>query len=177
MHQLIITIFAIMLTSAMVWVGIKYVPVSHSERLTVAEKITEALPKLEVGYDVVTRANSGTPVAVTADADGGFATNYLPAIKFTPALPAKMTISYGKYAGAVARYADLNYFCLKGDASLMKRQPVWEGILRAKTTFSADQFFVSSACGVASNVPLGSTPPSTPYFITFFVAYVPPITP
>lgn len=177
MHHLIITVLAILLAGSMVWLGVNYVPISHTERLAVAEKLTNALPKLETGYDVVTRANGGTPVAVTADADGGFASNYLPVIKFTPALPAKMSISYGKYAGGVARYADLNYFCLRGDAALMRRQQVWDGILRAKATFSADQFFVSSACGVASNVALGATPPASSYVITFFVAYVPPITP
>lgn len=175
MFSLFLVVMSIMLVGALALVSIKYIPFGFKERDQIVDQLSAALPKLENAYDVVTRANSGTPPTTTAAADGGFADNFLPVLRFTPALPPTMSISYGLYSGADPKYTGLNYFCIKGSAEYLSNDFALKGIAKTKNVFSPDQYFISETCGVPSNINVASPPAN--YVITFFVAYVPPVSP
>lgn len=169
MHQLIITVMAIALSSILVMVGVNYIPWGFKERDQMTEVIQTSLPKLENAYDIVTAANSGTPPASQATADGGFANNFLPTLKFTPATLPGYSLRYGTYAGTNTRYTGLNYFCMT--TSRITTEIAYKALLKAKNQFSPDQYFVSTSCGDTSNA--SGYHNNTSYQLTFFVAYVP----
>ena len=172
MYHLIITVMAIALVGALTMVSVSYTPSNFKHRDAYSELLEAALPKLEKAYDVATQANGGVAPTVGAGADGGFATTFLPYLKFTPALPPGMSLSYGLYNGANTRYTGLNYFCIQVN-NANSTHPA--AAYKSQHRFSADQYFVSSTCGQASNV--ASLTADQPVKITFFVAYVPAVTP
>lgn len=172
MFHLITTVMAIALVGIISMIGVQYLKTDTKYRDIYADMVEAALPKLEKAYDVATQANGGTAPAVTAAADGGFATNFLPFLKFTPALPPNMSITYGLYSGTNTRYTGLNYYCLQvSNPTEVHLKAAYKSSYR----FSADQYFVSNTCGQASTVQ--NLNGSQPLKITFFVAYVPAVTP
>lgn len=175
MTQLIITVFSIALVALLSVAAINYIPHWQGPARDVERKVRLALPQLEQAYDVVTRANGGVPPAVLAQADGGFATQFLSTLKFAPVAPAGYTWVYGQHSDDGSRYANLNYFCLAPTQGTP--EVVGKGLYRGVATFSPEQAFVGATCGAtASAGQPAQYAGSTSRAVTFFVAYTPGIT-
>jgi hypothetical protein len=175
MVQLIITVFAIALTTATILAGINYIPWWHKSAVSVEAITHSSLNQVEQAYDIATRAANGTPPGVSADADGGFSSIFVPVLKFEPAKPARYSWSYGKHAVDGSAYSGLNYVCLTPTDASAGTEGVWKGFRNAKAVFSSSQFFINSTCGVTVNAATPSSYPSNAV-VTFYVAYTPGIT-
>jgi hypothetical protein len=167
MSQLIITVFAILLTSALVLAGITYAPwwyktADNAEIVTVS-----SLRILEQAYDVSTRANNGLlPPVLSGENDGGFRTNFLPVLKLLPPAVHSFQWKYGAANG-------LNYFCMESTGSSVNEGAV-RGLYRAKAVFSDEQVILNTSCGATSSMAAISGP--TPSLaLTMYVAFVPGI--
>lgn len=175
MLQLIITIIAIALTSALLAASVNYIPWWYKQSTDVDAVLRAGLPVAEQAYDVVTRANNGVPPAVTADADGGWSANFQPVLKLLPPAPTGFVWKYGKNQAGVAPWNGLNYFCLDYTREdLGAGEGVWRGVRKAQSVFSQNQMIVSDQCGDTTN----SAPPTSypkKVAITFYVAYTPGI--
>lgn len=167
MVQLIITVFAILLTALLVLVSLNYLP-TWFRAADAAESTTVAsLRILEQAYDIATRANNGvSPAVLAGEADGGFRTNFEPVLKLLPAAVHSFDWKYGEANG-------LNYFCMESTGPSVNEGAA-KGLLRAKTIFSSEQVFVNTDCGALTNLdPMPPTPAKLA--VTMYVAFVPGI--
>ena len=176
MYQLIYVLLAISLTSVLVIASLNYLPGWQKEAGITEKQVATSLTILEQAYDVATRAQSGTPPAVTTAADGGFVSGILPVTRFTPYAPFGYQWLYGVRAADGTQWSGLNYFCLAPiSGSAGASEGVARGLSRLKPLFSPDQLFISTACGASQNGEAVSGPAPT-MRLTFFVAYTPGIT-
>ncbi|VTU41908.1 MULTISPECIES: hypothetical protein [unclassified Variovorax] len=172
MFQLILTVMAIALTSALVMVSINYLPAWRGAARDVEQQVRTALPQLEEAYDAATRAAGGVPPAVLAASDGGFSAQFLPLLRFAPAAPAGYVWTYGQHGDDGSRYANLNYFCLAPTRAGL--QGVGRGLYRGVSAFSRDQAFVNTSCGATVTQAAPSNWNAAPArAVTFYVAYTP----
>lgn len=170
MIQLVLTILAIVLFSAMLAATMNYAPWWYKTANEANEQFTVAFKTMESAYDLAVRANEGIAPQVTSDPDGGFTALYQPLIKFTPSLPRGFSIKYGINASEGSTWSGLNWFCVSADST---NEGVWRGLMRTKGIYSPDQLFVNTACGATSNMDLSSTTPQGPVAVTLYVAYIP----
>lgn len=174
MFQLIITIAAIALTSALLVASINYIPWWYKSAADTEEVTRKSLLLVEQAYDVVTRAANGVPPAVGAGADGGFAANFQPVLKLMPAAPAGFSWRYGQATVGEGSWANLHYFCLEftGDEE-GAGEGAWRGMQRVSALYSPQQLVLGNSCGdTAAYIP--SSYPA-PLAVTLFVAYTPGI--
>jgi hypothetical protein len=166
MVQLLITVFSIILTALLIMVGITYAPWWYRTADATEELTKSSLHVMEQAYDVAARLNNGVVPLVTAEADGGFVSNFQPILKILPAAVPQFQWKYGEAYG-------LNYFCMESVGPTVN-EGVVRGILRAKGVFSDSQVFVNTICGAQTNE--FPDPRETGRLaLTMFVAFVPGI--
>lgn len=174
MHQLVITICAIALSAALAVMSINYLPWWNGHAADIEKVIKNSLPILEAAYISATRATDGTPPDTTGSEDGGLRDNFGGLLKLIPAAPPHYRWVYGKHPIDGSRYSNMNYFCMKmvsNSGVLAGRE---EGIKRARSIFSSDQFYIGPTCGVSSNI---EETENAPIMVTYYVAYAPGISP
>lgn len=172
MVQLIITIFAIALTAAIVVASVNYLPWWYRTANITEESLIKTMSVLEQTYDVAVRAADGVaPAVIETDADRGLMANFGDLLKFTPLAPSGYTWTYGVHGDDGSRYANLGYFCLKpvGEGA---SEGVARGIMRTRNAYSPEQVVVASTCGANSSDPTPSEYPA-PLHVTMYVVYTP----
>ncbi|MCC5612245.1 hypothetical protein LC612_37380, partial [Nostoc sp. CHAB 5834] len=152
-----------------------YIPWWQKPSQDVELTIRAGFSQMEQAYDVITRANDGEPPSVSAGADGGFAQNFRPLLKFLPAAPAGFQWEYGAHPSDGSMWAGLNYFCLKSTTVGAADVVAWKGASRAASVFSPEQYMMNSECGAITSVATPANLPSQ-LSITFYVSYVPGVT-
>lgn len=175
MFQLIITIAAIALTSALLAVSINYIPGWYKSAADTEAVARKSLLLVEQAYDVATRAANGAPPSTTGAADGGFTSNFQPVLKLLPAAPPGFEWRYGQATGASAPWSGLHYFCLEFTKNAEGAgEGAWRGMQRVAALYSNQQLVLSSVCG---GTEASATPTAypAPLAVTLFVAYTPGI--
>lgn len=170
MSQLILTVFAIVLTAATLVSTLNYLPWWQRGAADVNEVLRASLPRLDAAYKEAARQNAGVPPAVTADSDGGFVANFQDLLGVLPAAPQTFTWSYHQHPNDGSVWANLHYVCLTSNEQ--SERDAWAGARAARPVFSSQQYIVSSTCGSTVSDPEPAAYPAQ-LAITFFVTYVP----
>lgn len=170
MIQLVLTILAIALFAAMLGATMNYAPWWYKAANEANEQFTKSFRVLESAYDLTVRANEGQAPPVTAASDGGFSEGFLPVLRFSPALPPRFTITYGKNESEGSNLSGLNWFCVHTPNI---NEGAWRGLMRTKALYSQDQMFVNTSCGASTNMSMPASGPEGPVAVTLYVAYTP----
>ncbi len=171
MFQLILTIAAIALTSALLLASINYIPWWYKSASDTEEGVRKGLVLVEQAYDVATRTANGVPPST----EGGFSGAVLPVLKLLPVAPAGFEWRYGRAQGAPAPWTNLDYFCLEYTADDgMAGEGVWRGVQRVRGLYSAQQLVIADQCGATVS---SASPSSYPQklAVTLYVVYTPGI--
>lgn len=149
MVQLIITLFAIALTAAVVAATIKYIPWWYKTAADTEIVVRDSARALDAAFSLkVIDDNGVVPTPIMAE-DGGLSAYFSDYYQFTPAAPANFIWVYGKRIGD-----DAPYFCLKAVNASVSSEGVARGMRRAMAVFSEEQVFLNTTCGASSNMPL-----------------------
>jgi hypothetical protein len=170
MSQLILVLLSIGLTSALLLATVNYMPSWQPAALDAQRQVVAGFDTLERAYRLKTRANGGVPAAPTGAEDGGLAAHFVNYYGFLPRPPGGYAWRYGYNATY-----NLNWFCLYPVGAGATRA-VFEGMRRAATSFSAEQFYLHAgdvnACGTPAAQPEPASFPAL-VSVTFFVRYIP----
>jgi hypothetical protein len=173
MTQLIITVFAILLSSIMALVSVNYLPFWTQSREDTSVATRLVLSKLESSYNLAVQAGNGAVPAPTSEADGGLMTNFGSYLKFPPVAPSGFTWVYGQHPTDSSSYSGLAYFCMEpASPSSSLNQGQYQGLVSASVVYSSSQvIYSSSGCGATASSAFSSFP-AKPY-LTFYVTYTP----
>lgn len=173
MFQLISSVMAIALMSALVLVSINYLPAWQARARDTEQQMRRVLPQLEQAYDALTRSADGIAPATMADSDGGFTAQFMSTLQFVPAAPAGYKWTYGQRAADSSRYANMNYFCLA--PTKPTAESTGRGLYLAAGAYSRDQIVISTACGADAWSAQPKEWGTVKTAVTFYVAYTPGI--
>lgn len=172
MFQLIATIMAIALTSALVLVSINYLPFGQEQIRQTDHMVRRMLPQLETAYDIAMRATDGVAPVVTGGPDGGLAANFKGILAWTPVAPEGFQWTYGKRPDDGGLNSGREYFCLNPISTT--KETVGRGLYLGSTAYSREQLVISTSCGATAwGTKPSSWTASTRVALTFYVAYTP----
>lgn len=171
MSSLILTVFSLLLLSAVVTVSINYLPGWSKEAADVSPVVRASAAKLERAFDLYAKSHSGVPApVVSGDVDGGLSAQFSPYLGFVPAaIPGYRWVYGNAGGGAPGAYQNAYYFCLAPTNGAASQGKV-RGVVQAQQYFSAEAAFVSTGCGSTSNTTYSAYPATMT--LTVFVKYV-----
>lgn len=175
MHQLIITLMAIVLVSIMALTGISYIPWWHKSAESTKISMGPALDTLEKSYIALARQMDGNVPDPTLAEDGGLSAIFSATYKFAPkALPGYAWV-YAKHPVDGSLYSGLHYFCLKpNNPANPMSEGVYKGLSHVAAKYPTTQLIISNStsCREASYTAVSGVP-STAGSVILYVSFIP----
>lgn len=172
MHALIITIMAIMLTSAMVVSTVNYLPSWQASAQLNSRLVETGFERLERAYQVYAAEHLDVPAAPDASADGGLTTHFGALLGFVPRAPDGFFWYYGQRPLDAGPYAGMHYFCLAPLDAVAGTEGVVRGTMRLRRVVPQDQVVFAAACGATADWVAPTQYPQALH-TTYYVSYVP----
>ena len=111
---------------------------------------------------------------ISADSDGGLASNFSSVFSFIPpALPGYSWI-YGQHPNDGSSYANMYYVCMQPGAAADGNTEALPSVLQAAPNFSQGQYIYNTSCGATTNTTSLS---SSQMHLTLYLTYNPNIAP
>lgn len=171
MFQLVLVIISIALTAAIVLVSINYLNPEVKQAKDLGLKIAVQLQDVSQIYDNAVNLSEGVAPPITAAADGGFESIFLPVLKFKPKFSPGYDISYHKMPALSNVYSDLNYICVYPKVTSQYSTIAGKSLLNAKNEFAEGQALLVTSCSDPLNTQTTDT--STPLSLVVFLRSIP----